>query len=364
MSCIATVGKCGVTTKPSFTNQQINSVIPGAETDSMFLYYAFTQLAHQLDSAGGGGSVYTNVSKNRFSDIEIPIPSLPEQRAIAHILGTLDDKIELNRRMNETLEEMARALFKSWFVNFDPVRAKMEGRWQRGETLPGMPAELYDLFPDGMVDSELGEIPEGWEVRALGDVCHKPQYGYTASAKDEQVGPKFLRITDINKKAWIDWGSVPYCKIAEGDYGKYRLISGDLLIARMADPGHGVLIEEDLEAVFASYLIRFRPIHRTHARFLQYWLRSDRYWELVSGRAAGTTRTSLNAKVLSRFPVVVPFIQIAASFEAHILALRSRVVANASESLTLAAKRDTLLPQLNSGKIRVKDAKAFLERGQ
>ncbi len=95
---------------------------------------------------------------------------LPEQRAIAHILGTLDDKIELNRRMNETLEEMARALFKSWFVDFEPVRAKMDGRWRRGESLPGLPAEHYDLFPDRLAPSELGEIPEGWEVKELGAV--------------------------------------------------------------------------------------------------------------------------------------------------------------------------------------------------
>ena len=187
----------------------------------------------------------------------------------------------------------------------------------------------------------------------MGDVCHKPQYGYTATAKDEHVGPKFLRITDINKKAWIDWSSVPYCEITEGNYAKYCLTTGDMLIARMADPGHGALIEEDLEAVFASYLIRFRPLHRQHARLLQYWLRSDRYWELVSGRAAGTTRTSLNAKVLSRFPVIIPSIQIAAAFEEHISSIRARVVANSSESLTLTAKRDTLLPKLISGELRM-----------
>ena len=103
-----------------------------------------------------------------LSGVPILVPSLPEQRSIAHVLGTLDDKIELNRRMNETLEALARALFKSWFVDFDPVRAKMEGLWRRGESLPGLPAEHYDLFPDRLVDSELGEIPEGWGVRPLG----------------------------------------------------------------------------------------------------------------------------------------------------------------------------------------------------
>ena len=90
---------------------------------------------------------------------------IDEQRAIAHILGTLDDKIELNRRMNETLEAMARALFKSWFVDFDPVRAKAEGRD------PGLPKPIADLFPDRFEDSELGEIPEGWEVKTFGDCC-------------------------------------------------------------------------------------------------------------------------------------------------------------------------------------------------
>jgi len=149
MSCIATVGRCGITTRPSFTNQQINSVIPNDEVDSRFLYYVFTRLGHELESAGAGGSVYTNVSKNRFSGIEVVLPAdLNEQRAIAHILGTLDDKIELNWRMSQTLEAMARALFKAWFVDFEPVRAKLEGRWQRGQSLPGLPAHLYHLFPD------------------------------------------------------------------------------------------------------------------------------------------------------------------------------------------------------------------------
>ncbi len=123
------------------------------------------------------GSTFPNVSAQQLA--EIPYPSLDEdeQWAIAHILGTLDDKIDLNRRMNETLEGTARALFKSWFVDFEPVRAKMEGRWRRGESLPGLPAEHYDLFPDRLVDSELGEVPEGWEVKGLGEVALQRRSG-------------------------------------------------------------------------------------------------------------------------------------------------------------------------------------------
>ena len=351
MSCIATVGKCGIVSKPSFTNQQINGVIPNAETNSRFLYYVFTQLGNTMNSVGGGGSIYTNVSKTRFSNIEIQLPPPPEQQAIAHILGSLDDKIELNRRMNETLEEMARALFKSWFVDFDPVRAKIEGRWRHGESLPGLPADLWDIFPKKLINSRLGKIPEGWKVKTLGNLCYKPQYGYNASAKSEPIGPKFLRITDINKKAWIDWEQVPYCKITEEEFDKYCLHKGDLLIARMADPGHGVMIEEEEEAVFASYLIRFRPIHEFQTRFLQYWFRSDKYWDLVLGRSAGTTRVSLNARALSEFPLVVPSRSVSEAFEKHINSLRIRVVTNASESSILANIRDKLLPKLLSGKL-------------
>ena len=288
------------------------------------------------------------LNRNHLHEEAVRVPgTLAEQRTIAHILGTLDDKIELNRRMNATLEAMARALFRSWFVDFDPVRDKMEGRD------PGLPKDIADLFPDRMVESELGEIPRGWMVRTLGDLCHKPQYGYTASANGEPVGPQFLRITDINKESWVSWSRVPYCEATNAELLKYRLNKGEVLIARMADPGHGILVEEDVEAVFASYLIRFKPIETHHARLLQYWLKSDAYWQLVTGQAAGTTRVSLNARVLSQFPLVVPPDSVASAFAEAVGALRDRLVRSARETESLAALRDTLLPKLVSGELRL-----------
>ena len=133
--------------------------------DPRFISYFLSRLDF---SAYSDKAAVPGLNRNHLHQALVHVPPHPEQRAIAHILGTLDDKIELNRRMNETLEEMARALFKSWFVDFDPVRAKMDGRWRRGQSLPGMPADLYDLFPDRLVASELGEIPDGWEVRPFG----------------------------------------------------------------------------------------------------------------------------------------------------------------------------------------------------
>ena len=168
-------GKCSVVIEASEPTAFESSIIRARPdprmADSSFLYYYFSSPSglHSLDTIRRQVAV-AGITGTDLAQLPIVIPPLPEQRAIAHLLGTLDDKIELNRRMNETLEEMARALFKSWFVDFDPVRAKMQGRWRRGESLPGLLAEHYDLFPDRLVDSELGEIPEGWEVKALGNV--------------------------------------------------------------------------------------------------------------------------------------------------------------------------------------------------
>jgi len=333
------------------SQSQMKVTVDHEVADPQFLYYVLSsaeQQAYVRQNAIQTGVPHTNLEILRSTPI--PVPPLTEQRAIAHVLGTLDDKIELNRRMNATLEAMARALFRSWFVDFDPVRARMEGR------ATGLPKKIADLFPDRLVDSELGEIPEGWIVKTLGDLCHKPQYGYTASARNEPVGPRFLRITDINKESWVSWSRVPYCEATDDESSKYRLTKGDVLIARMADPGHGVLVEEDVEAVFASYLIRFRPVEDRDARLLQYWLKSDAYWALVRGQATGTTRVSLNARVLSLFPLVAPPGGLASAFAAVVGALRDRLVQSATEMQVLADLRDTLLPKLASGELRVHGA--------
>ena len=353
---------------PALLVQRVARLRGNTRLDTRFLNYVigcrdFTEYVISVQT----GTAVPHISARQIKEFEFPLLPLPEQRSIAHVLGTLDDKIELNRRMNQTLEEMARALFKCWFVDFDPVHAKATlknygnhssqgGSVERARAyLDRMDRGIAPLFPDSFVDSELGPIPNGWEVKRLGELCNKPEYGYTASATNEPVGPKFLRITDINKKAWLEWESVPYCQISEADFEKYRLNAGDILIARMADPGHGCMIEEVQQAVFASYLIRFRPVRKLYARLLQYWLRSDAYWGLVRGQGGGTTRVSLNAKVLREFSCTVPSCHLMAAFAKQVDGLRARVVANSAESRTLTALRNALLPKLVSGELRVKE---------
>ena len=160
------------------------AVISAKEIEPRFLYYVLTSPGHTdyfSMIAEGHTSAYPAMNSDVIEDLEIPFPPLPEQKRIAHILGTLDDKIELNQRMNETLEEIARAVFKSWFVDFDPVRAKMAG-----EPYP-LPDEVMALFPDELVDSDLGMIPKGWEVGKLGDI-YEFAYGKSLPQKKRISG--------------------------------------------------------------------------------------------------------------------------------------------------------------------------------
>jgi len=322
---------------------------PDQAVPRYLLYLLLTpEMQHEL-KARSEGSTTPHLNVEDIRRFELPeLPELPHQQRIAHILGTLDDRIELNRRMNRTLEAIARAIFKSWFVDFDPVHAEAKGC-----DPVGMDPQAAALFPDSFQDSPLGKIPQGWQATTLGEICEKPQYGYTQSAAEEPVGPRFLRIKDINKQPWIEWAAVPYCEIDEANYDKYRLRAGDIVVARIADPGHAALIRADVDAVFASYLIRFRLLDQSYSHFVQYWLKSPGYWALVRARRSGSTRGNLNAKVLSGFPVLVPPAALAERFRLAVEPLAKMTDGLLAENANLSAARDVLLPKLLSGDLDV-----------
>jgi len=340
------IGKVNYCPKPFWPIDTTFYVKKTSDKDIRFVYYLLCSLPmNEMNS----DSAVPGLNRTAAHNLIIRVPPLAEQKRIAHILGTLDDKIELNQRMNETLEAMARAIFKAWFVDFEPVKAKL-----KGEAYP-LPDEVMALFPDELVESELGLIPQGWRVGVFGDLCEKPQYGYTASASEKKIGPKFLRIKDINKKPWIEWASVPYCEISEKDRGKYLLNQDDVLIARMADPGHAVLIEEKVNAVFASYLIRFRPLDIRYYRYIQFWQKSSLYWNLINSRKVGTTRPSINAKVLSSFPILLPSKDLSQAFSKIVKPTRKTTTINVRVSVTLAEIRDAMLPKLIGGELKVEN---------
>ena len=151
-------------------------------------------------------------------------------------------------------------------------------------------------------------LPEGWKWVKLGDVCEKPRYGYTAKANKKKVGPKFLRITDINEDGNVDWGNIPFCECTEKDFEKYQVKAGDIFIARAGSIGRSTLVEEDKEAVFASYLIRMRPKPEpeAHAKYVAYFLKSPEYWKQLFKGSLGTTLKNVNAIALSKIKIPLP----------------------------------------------------------
>jgi len=322
-----------------------------AERDVRFVYFLLSALG--LETMNSDSAV-PGLNRDAAHSRSILVPRIAEQHAIARILGALDDKIELNRQMNETLEAMARALFKSWFIDFDPVRAKADGRD------PGLPADIAALFPDSFQDSVLGEIPKGWDAKRLADLC-STQYGYTASAASEPVGPKYVRVTDINKRNWIEWGDVPYCAIDADARDVYALRVGDLVVARMADPGKSAIIEEDIDAVFASYLVRLKTPSLAQSYYIYGFLKSDLYTEYAEGAKSGSVQANMNAKVIVDVSCVVPPPDLMQQYVNIVLPLRRRLVASSHESHTLTTLRDTLLPKLMSGELR--GAKSLLPEG-
>jgi type I restriction enzyme S subunit len=285
---------------------------------------------------------------------------LAEQRAIAHILGTLDDKIELNRRMSETLEAMARALFKAWFVDFEPVRAKMEGRWRRGESLPGLPAHLYDLFPDRLVDSELGEIPEGWGVATLPELI---EVNPSRPLRKGQIAP-YLDMANMPTR-----GHAPD-EVIERPFGSgMRFINGDTLVARITP------CLENGKTAFVDFLqqgqvgwgsteyIVLRPKPPLPEPFAYCLARSDGFREFAIQSMTGTSgRQRVQADSLAHFRLArVPQL-VAEAFGRAIKPLFVRSSAAMRESRTLAQLRDALLPKLISGELRVKGAERLVNK--
>lgn len=294
------------------------------------------------------------LNRNHLHMAAVSAPPVAEQRAIAHILGTLDDKIELNRRMNETLEATARALFKSWFVDFDPVRAKMAGRWRCGESLPGLPAHLYDLFPDRLVDSELGEIPEGWEATPLPMMIEvNPQ-----RALKQGAPAPYLDMANVPTV-----GHTPDQVVVRAFGSGMRFTNGDTLVARITPclengkTAYVDFLEPDQVGWGSTEFIVLRPKPPVPEEFGYCLARDPTFRDFMIQSMTGTSgRQRVPAEALSHYllPLVPP--PIAEYFGELVRPLFTRIRAASAQSRTLAALRDALLPKLISGQLRVKDA--------
>lgn len=310
--------------------------------------YAFLRSAGfhaQLATRAGETDMAPYVSLTSQRGLSVAVPPIGTQRAIAHILGTLDDKIELNRRINETLEAMARAVFKSWFVDFDPVCAKAEGRD------PGLSQPLIDLFPDCFEDSELGEIPKGWQVDsiyAIADVVYGAPFA-SAQFNTEGVGEPLIRIRDLVDEAPGVWTPEVHPKA-------YEVRPGDIVVG--------------MDGEFRAYLwggaggwINQRVcVFVPKANFTAAFVRNSIIEPLahIEATETGTTVIHLGKGDIDRFRVVVPDRHVLEAFNRTCQPWYDKLIQSKQQSRTLAALRDALLAKLISGQLHIENTERFV----
>jgi type I restriction enzyme S subunit len=298
------------------------------------------------------GAVFDSLKCADIPNFRMPLPPLAEQKRIAEVLGALDDKIELNRRMNATLEATARALFQSWFVDFDPVRAKLDGR-----TPSGMDAATAALFPASFEESELGHIPMGWSVQPVGDVIDcvgggtpstsEPKYWeggthHWTTPKDfsSLQAPILLNTERRLTDAGVD-------KISSG-----LLPAGTLLMSSRAPVGY--LAISAISVAINQGFIAMKCNERAPNYFMLNWCQHNMHE--IEGRATGTTFAEISKQNFRPILMVLPTQDIMTAFSEWVAPLYDQITANLRQSRTLATLRDTLLPKLLFGELSVREA--------
>ena len=350
LSTRAPIGYVAIAANPISTNQGFRNLVTHENICSEFIYYWLKNNTETLERHASG-STFREISGSALKQIRLRLPPLAEQLAIAHILGTLDDKIELNRRMNETLEAMAQALFKSWFVDFEPVRAKMEGRWRPDESLLGLPAYLYDLFPDRLVESELGEVPEGWEVKSLEQIVdlnpHEPMKRGTTAPY-------------LNMAALSTSGPNPNDAVLRDFTSGTRFRNGDTLLARITpclENGKTAFVQTLPKGTVgwgSTEFIVMRAIPPVPPEYTYLLGRDTDFREHAIQNMTGTSgRQRVQVNALAHYLVPSPKADLWAQFSSLIRSMFGSIEAARKESCSLTAQRDALLPKLVSGTVRV-----------
>lgn len=299
------------------------------------------------------GSVAERLNLPTIRGLPVLLPPLPEQKRIAHILGTLDEKIELNRKINQTLEAMAQALFKSWFVDFDPVHSKMDGRQPYG-----INAETAKLFPDRLVESELGMIPEGWEVKDVGEIIDCVGGG-TPSTKE----PKYWEEGVHHWATPKDLSSLSSPVLIETsrkltDAGIAKVLSGllppgTLLLSSRAPVGY--LAISQIPVAINQGFIAMKCNEKATSNFMLNWCREN--MGEIEGRASGTTFAEISKKNYRSIPMILPPVELVDWFTNSVAPMYQEIASNLIQSRTLANLRDNLLPKLLSGELSVAQAK-------
>lgn len=339
-----TVGALTQLGKEMAFNQTCYALVPNECVDADYLYYALKSTSTQM-KALTYRTIFQTITAKSFKEWLIPIPPLDKQRIIAHILGSLDAKIDLNHKMNETLETMVRALFKSWFVDFEPVRAKIDGRWRSGKSLPGLPAHLYDLFPDRLVNSKFGSMPESWAMVELDRVARQCK----TSINPREIEPNTPHIAlEHMPKHCIALSKLSVA--IDSASNKYVFKRGDILFGKLRPYFQKVGVAP-VDGVCSTDIIVISPISQNWFGFILGHVSSTEFTDYVSARSTGTKMPRTNWTDMGRYNIVLPKLELAKHFTDIVHTFIDKIILNIHNSRMLAIKRDLLLSKLMSGKV-------------
>ena len=277
--------------------------------------------------------------------IELNVPPVEYQRSVCDVISALDDRITLLRETNATLEAIAQAIFKSWFVDFEPVRAKLEGRAPEG-----MDEATAALFPDSFEESELGQVPKGWRVGTLGDIAHIARRQIQAS--DLHADIHYVGLEHIPRKSLslTSWGNAKGLESA-----KTAFCEGDVLFGKLRPYFHKVVIAP-FAGVCSTDILVCQPSTADYFGAVAMHLFSEALIKYADRLSNGAKMPRVNWKDLAAYPICVPQQQVAARLNDALCPMVSRMNANVHQAHTLATLRDTLLPRLISGKLRLPEA--------
>ena len=328
--------------EPFFVIDTAYYVVPKSEMDMRWLYYSIVY--HKLGEIDDGSPI-PSTTRAAVYVRDLSVPELAEQEAIASVLGALDDKIELNRRMNETLEAMARAIFKDWFVDFGPTRAKMEGR------APYLAPEIWSLFPDRLDDA--GK-PEGWVFGTLGDVAH--QVGESVQPEALDPGTPYIGLEHMPRKsiALSEWEGAG--KVTSG---KLSFRKGDFLFGKLRPYFHKVGIAP-IDGICSTDIVVLNALEPKAAAFVLACVSQDEFVAFTDRTSDGTKMPRTSWGRMERYGLCLPSGSVLEAFNSCVEPLLDRIVSNIQESRALAATRDFLLPKLMSGEVRVKEAEKYV----
>lgn len=315
-------------------------------------YYLRSPRFRQAVSALSTMSTRASLNNEMIGRLEISFPSRTAQARISKILKSVDDRITLLRETNTTLEAIAQALFKSWFVDFDPVRAKAEGRQPEG-----VDATTAALFPDSFEESELGLVPKGWCVRGIGQVCELGRGSSPRPIQQFMGGDvPWIKIADATASDGMFVFETKEMIIKDGVKNSVKVQPGDLIMSNSASCGITVFVE--LDGCIHDGWLYFKNYQHISKNFLFFWLR--KIADHLVHIADGSVQKNLNIALVSSQKIICPPLDVLQAFEIVAGSLLGRVRENCIQAQTLTQLRDTLLPRLISGQLRLPEAQALL----